>query len=99
MVHLTIPLPCVEFESICRTREETGRDTISFKTFISCYRTPGPWKGFGRVSEGVSEGVFEGVSEGFQKGFRRGHAVETSIAVEDVVEPRSLHRVLASRLF
>ena len=33
------------------------------KTFISCYRTPGPRKG--------SEGVFEGVSEGFLKGFRR----------------------------
>ena len=37
------------------------------KTFVSCYRTPGPRKGFRRVSEGVSEGV----SELFLKGFRR----------------------------
>ena len=36
------------------------------ETFTSCYRTPGPQKGFGRVSERVSEGV----SEGFLKGFR-----------------------------
>ena len=44
---------------------------IRIKTFISCYRTPGPHKGFRRVSEGFSEGVSEGVSEGFSKGFRR----------------------------
>ena len=42
-----------------------------FTTFISCYRTPGPQKGFRRVSEGVFEGVSEGVFEGFLKGFRR----------------------------
>ena len=34
------------------------------KTFISCYRTPGPQKGFRR-------GVSEGVPKGFSKGFRR----------------------------
>ena len=37
------------------------------KTFISCYRTPRPWKGF----RGVSERVSEGLSEAFSKGFRR----------------------------
>ena len=31
-----------------------------FKTFISCYRTPRPRKGFRRVPEGVLEGVSEG---------------------------------------
>ena len=41
--------------------------TLKVKTFISCYRTPGPRKGFRRSSEGVSEGV----SEGFLKGFCR----------------------------
>ena len=37
----------------------------TLKTFISCYRTPGPQKGFRRVLEGVSEGVPEGFSKGF----------------------------------
>ena len=37
------------------------------KTFIYCYRTPGPQKGSRRVSGGVPEEV----SEGFSKGFRR----------------------------
>ena len=40
---------------------------LRVKTFIFCYRTPGPQKGFRRVSQGASEGV----SEGFSKGFRR----------------------------
>ena len=40
------------------------RASLKVKTFISCYRTPGPRKGFRRVSEGVSEGSL--------KGFRRG---------------------------
>ena len=30
--------------------------SLKTKIFISCYRTPGPRKGFRRVSEGVSEG-------------------------------------------
>ena len=37
------------------------------KTFISCYRTPGPQKGCRRVSEGVPEGVSEGLSKGFRR--------------------------------
>ena len=41
-----------------------SRNSPRVKTFISCYRTPGPQKGFRRVAEGVSEG--------FSKGFRRG---------------------------
>ena len=34
----------------------------------SCYRIPGPQKGFRRVSEGVSEGVFEGFLKGSAEG-------------------------------
>ena len=52
-----------------------GASKHTFKTFISCCRTPRPRKGFRRVPEGVPEGVPErvpeGVSEGFLKGFRR----------------------------
>ena len=51
-------------------RRDTFRVT-RVTTSISCYRTPGPQKGFRRVSEGVPEGVSEGVSEGFFKGSRR----------------------------
>ena len=40
----------------------------SGQDFRSCYRTPGPQKGFRRVSEAVSEGVFEGFSKGFRRG-------------------------------
>ena len=43
--------------------QEHKHFAVSFKTFISCYRT----SGFRRVSEGESEGV----SEGFSKGSRR----------------------------
>ena len=46
-------------------RKEKWKSRV--KTFISCYRTPGPQKGFRRGLEGVSEGV----SEGFSKGSRR----------------------------
>ena len=51
--------------------------TPRITTFISCYRTPGPQKGFRRVSEflkGSLKGSLKGfrrVLEGFQKGFRR----------------------------
>ena len=41
--------------------------SAGFKTFISCYRTPRPWKGFRRVSEGVSERSLEGSLKGFKK--------------------------------
>ena len=43
----------------------------TLKTFISCYRTPGPQKGFRR---GFRRGLWSGlwrVAEGFQKSFRR----------------------------
>ena len=39
-----------------------------FKTFVSCYRTPGPQKGSRKVSEGVSEGISQGLSKGFRRG-------------------------------
>ena len=47
-----------------------SRDRIpkrGLKTFIPCYRTPGPQKGFRRVSQGVSDGVSEGGFEGVKK--------------------------------
>ena len=50
---------------------DTRPSHASVKTFVSCYRTPGPQKGFRRGFEGVSEGVSEGFSkvlEGCQKG-------------------------------
>ena len=40
---------------------------LCFKTFISCYRTPAPQKGFRRGSEGVSEGFSEGLSKGLRR--------------------------------
>ena len=41
---------------------------LRVKTFISCYRTPRPRKGFRRVLEGVLEGVSQGVLEGVSEG-------------------------------
>ena len=47
-----------------RRTSDNLRTEFKFKTFIACYRTPGPpegfWKGFGRVSERVSEGFVMG---------------------------------------
>ena len=58
---------CGAWVSGLRTGKNTIHQIFTLKTFISCYRTPGPQKGFRRVSEGVSGGD----SEGFSKGFRR----------------------------
>ena len=63
-----------------------GTFKTSLKTFISCYRTPGPRKGFGRVSEGFQKGSLKGfrkVSEGFSKGFRRGPRLTPSKTLQE----------------
>ena len=38
--------------------------SVLVKTFISCYRTPGPQKGFRRVSEGFQKGSLKGSLKG-----------------------------------
>ena len=46
---------------------ESRQSNFWIKTFISCYRTPGPRKGFRRVSEGVSEGSLKVLTAGFHR--------------------------------
>ena len=60
-------VPCPWMNCSKRALLSRGQTDHRFKTFISCYRTPGPQKGFRRVSERVSEGVSEGFSEGFRR--------------------------------
>ena len=50
--------------------------------FHSCYRTPGPQKGFTRV--------LEEVSEGFLKGFRRGQPKDPSKPLQFKMPSRTL---------
>ena len=54
----------IALRSSTSTLPPLARSEVMLKTFISCYRTPGPQKGFERVSEGVSEGVSEAFSKG-----------------------------------
>ena len=43
--------------------------SLYFQDFHSCYRTPGPQKGFRRVSEGLLKGSLKESLDGFLKGF------------------------------
>ena len=65
-----------------------SNSVLKLKTFISCYRTPRPEKGFWRFSEGV----FEGVSEGFSHLSAEGPFDFPSKRLQEPCENRSRRR-------